>query len=198
LQEHTFERLGSNQTRRMEARVICATHRNLWELVKSAAFRADLYYRLNTVEIQLPPLRERRDDIIPLALSFLRSYAAKHSRPVRRLAPLTMSILQEYDWPGNVRELQNVIERAVVVSDDAEVRCEHLPVQFSVSLVDEVDPAASFDGEVRNFKRRLIQRTLIENGNNKLQAARSLKIARSSLHRLIDELDVNLPNEFLN
>ena len=198
LQERTFERLGSNQTRRMEARVICATHRNLWELVKSGAFRADLYYRLNTVEIQLPPLRERRDDIIPLALSFLRFYATKHSRPARRLAPLTMSILQEYDWPGNVRELQNVIERAVVVSDDAEVRYEHLPVQFSVSVEDEADTAASFDGEVRNFKRRLIQRTLIENGNNKLQTARSLKIARSSLHRLIDELDVNLPNEFLN
>ena len=199
LQERSFERLGSNHTRRMEARVICATHRNLWELVKSGEFRADLYYRLNTVEIQLPPLRERRDDIVPLALSFLRSYAAKHNRPARRLAPLTMSMLQEYDWPGNVRELQNVIERAVVVSDDAEIRCEHLPVQFSVPIAHNFEGEdLTFDGEVRNFKRRLIQRTLIENGNNKLQAARSLKIARSSLHRLIDELDVNLPNKFLN
>jgi DNA-binding NtrC family response regulator len=188
LQERTFERLGSNQPRQMEARVICATNRVLAELVKAGAFRADLYYRLNTIELNLPPLRERRDDIALLAHSFLRTYADKHKRGARRIHGASMAALQEYDWPGNIRELQNVIERAVVLCDGPEVMMEHLPSQFAVwesSMNDN-----SFDEEVRNFKRRLIQRVLSDTNNNKLQAARSLKIARSSLHRLIDELDI--------
>ena len=102
-----------------------------------------------------------------------------------------MAALQEYDWPGNIRELQNVIERAVVICDDAEISIEHLPSQFAAWEVVMED--GSFDEEVRAFKRRLIRRVLEEFGNNKLQAARSLKIARSSLHRLIDELEVPEP-----
>jgi DNA-binding NtrC family response regulator len=187
LQERTFERLGSNHARPMEARVICATHRNLSEQVKAGLFRPDLYYRLNTIEVQLPTLRERRDDIVLLAHTFLQTYAEKHKRPARRFATAALAALQEYDWPGNVRELQNVIERAVVISDGPEVRMEHLPSQFTAWVQED---SCSFDDEVRRFKRRLIQRTLAEFGNNKLQAARSLKIARSSLHRLIDELQI--------
>jgi len=189
LQDRAFERLGSNQSRAMEARVICATHRNLNQLVKSGEFRSDLYYRLNTIEIALPSLRERRDDIMVLAYSFLQSNAERHHRPTRRISSAAMAALEEYDWPGNVRELQNVMERAVVVSDGPEVRIEHLPMQFAAWETGPEDN--SFDEEVRGFKRRLIQRVLMEFGNNKLQAARSLKIARSSLHRLIDELEVS-------
>ncbi len=191
LQERTFERLGSNQHRSMEARVICATHRNLGDLVKAGSFRADLYYRLNTIEIHLPALRERRDDIVVLAYSFLQSHCERHRRPARRISVAAMAALQEYDWPGNIRELQNVIERAVVICDDAEISIEHLPSQFAAWEVGMED--GSFDEEVRAFKRRLIRRVLEEFGNNKLQAARSLKIARSSLHRLIDELEVPEP-----
>jgi DNA-binding NtrC family response regulator len=194
LQERSFERLGSNQPRPMEARIICATHRKLQELVKAGSFRPDLYYRLNTIELNLPALRERRDDVVLLAHSFLQTYADKHNRPARRFCGAALAALQEYEWPGNVRELQNVIERAVVICDGPEIRVEHLPSQFSTWAVAELMPC-SFDDEVRNFKRRLIQRTLIEFSNNKLQAARSLKIARSSLHRLIDELHVSLPAE---
>ncbi len=188
LQERTFERLGSNKPMAMEARVICATNRNLKQLVEQGAFRLDLYYRLNTVELELPPLRERRDDITLLAHAFLQNYAERHQKPARRISPAALCALQEYDWPGNVRELQNVLERAVVISDGPDIRINHLPSQFA-GWEEETAPA-SFDEEVRNFKRRLIQRTLQEYGNNKLQAARSLKIARSSLHRLIDELDI--------
>ena len=188
LQERTYERLGSNEVRTLAARIICATNRTLPELVKTGAFRSDLFYRLNTIEIALPPLRERRDDIIILASSFLQIYAERHTRPARRISAAAMSALQEYDWPGNVRELQNVMERAVVICDGAEIRMEHLPAQF---LAWEASIAkASFEDEVRGFKRRLIQRVLMEFDNNKLQAARSLGIARSSLHRLIDELQV--------
>lgn len=191
VQERTFERLGSSQVRKMNARIICATNRVLPDLVKAGAFRSDLFYRLNTIEIALPPLRERRDDIILLASSFLQSYAERHVRPARRISAAAMCALQEYDWPGNVRELQNVMERAVVICDGTEIRMEHLPAQFYAW--EESMAKASFDEEVRNFKRRLIQRVLMEFDNNKLQAARSLGIARSSLHRLIDELQVPPP-----
>jgi two-component system, NtrC family, response regulator AtoC len=191
LQEGTFHRLGSSQSRAMEARLLCATDRNLAELVRSGAFRSDLYYSLRTIEIQLPALRERRDDIAVLAYSFLQASARRHHRPAQRISPAALTAMQEYDWPGNVRELQNVVERAVVICDAPEIRIDHLPsplAAWDLSLED-----ASFDEEVRAFKRRLIQRVLMEFGNNKLQAARSLKIARSSLHRLIDELDVQEP-----
>jgi DNA-binding NtrC family response regulator len=191
LQERTFERLGSNQPRAMEARVICATNRNLLDLVRSGSFRADLYYRLNTIELNMPALRERRDDIVLLAYKFLQMYAERHNRPARRLGQIAISALQEYDWPGNVRELQNVMERAVVVSDGPEIGIEHLPSNLA-GWKDEIS-GPSLDDEVKRFKRRLIQRTLLEFGNNKVQAARSLKIARSSLHRLIEELQVCTP-----
>src|SRR5579864_1362972 len=191
LQDRTFERLGSSQVRKMDARIICATNRVLSDLVKAGAFRSDLFYRLNAIEIALPPLRERRDDVILLASSFLQSYAERHVRPARRISAAAMCALQEYDWPGNVRELQNVMERAVVICDGAEIRMDHLPAQFYAW--EESMAKASFDEEVRGFKRRLIQRVLMEFDNNKLQAARSLGIARSSLHRLIDELQVSPP-----
>jgi DNA-binding NtrC family response regulator len=188
LQERTLERLGSNQSRPMEARVICATHRNLQQLAKDGSFRLDLYYRLNTVEITLPPLRERRDDIALLAHTFLQGFNQRHRRSVQRISAAAICALEEYDWPGNVRELQNVIERAVVICDGPEVGIEHLPSQFAAWS--EPTSGNSFDEEVRNFKRRLIARTLAECGNNKVQAARFLKIARSSIHRLIEELDI--------
>jgi DNA-binding NtrC family response regulator len=188
LQERTLERLGSNQSRPMEARVICATHRNLQQLAKDGTFRLDLYYRLNTVEIVLPPLRERRDDIAVLAHSFLEVFNHRHRRSVQRLSAAALCALEEYDWPGNVRELQNVIERAIVICDASEIAIEHLPSQFAAWS--ESDSGCSFDEEVRSFKRRLILRTLAECGNNKVQAARFLKIARSSIHRLIEELDI--------
>lgn len=190
LQERTFERLGSNQPKHMDARIVCATNRDLQTEIKAGAFRADLYYRLNTIELSLPPLRERRDDVAVLAHTFVQVYAEKHQRPANRICRAAISSLQEYDWPGNVRELQNVIERAVVICDGGEIGVEHLPSQFAAWEVP--DDTCSFDDEVRSFKRRLIQRALSDTNNNKLQAARTLKIARSSLHRLIDELDIRI------
>lgn len=189
LQERTFERLGSNEPRDMEARVICATHRPLKSLVKAGAFRADLYYRISTVEVELPALRERRSDILLLAHTLLRKFAERHNRPVTRFSPAAMAALQEHSWPGNVRELQNVIERAVVVCDTSEIRLADLPAEFAELAAE--NSMMSFEKEVRDFKSRLIQRALAQTGYNKVQAARMLGIARSSLHRLIDELQIH-------
>jgi DNA-binding NtrC family response regulator len=197
LQERSFERLGSNQSRTMEARVICATNRDLLTLVKTGQFRSDLYYRLNTIELALPPLRDRRDDVAMLAHSFLQTYKEKHKRPAQRICRAALSSLEEYEWPGNIRELQNVVERAVVICDGPEITVEHLPSQFASWQAAEA-PNYSFEDEVKSFKRRLIQRVLCDNGNNKLQAARTLGIARSSLHRLIDDLEISVPERRAN
>ncbi len=191
LQERTFERLGSNQARPIEARIIAATNRNLKELVAAGSFRLDLYYRLNTVEIHLPPLRERRRDIAPLAHTFLRTYTTRHQRPVARISEAAMCALEEHSWPGNVRELENVIERAVVICDRAEIGIEDLPQDFAAHA--RKSESTAFEEEVREFKRRLITRALAENGNNKMRAALSLKMPRSSLHRLIGELNISGP-----
>jgi DNA-binding NtrC family response regulator len=188
LQERTFERLGSNEPRAMEGRVICATHRPLKSLVKTGAFRPDLYYRISTVEVEVPPLRERRSDILLMAYTFLRKFAAAHSRTASRFSAAALAALQEHNWPGNVRELQNVIERAVVVCDSSEVGIANLPQELAEAVAGTSE--FSFEGEVREFKARLIQRTLAQTGYNKVQAAHLLGIARSSLHRLIDELQI--------
>jgi two-component system NtrC family response regulator len=188
LQERTFERLGSNEPRAMEARVICATHRPLKSLVQTGAFRADLYYRISTVEVEVPALRDRRSDILLMAHAFLRNFAQSHGRPATRFSAVAMAALQEHAWPGNVRELQNVIERAVVLCDGAEIGIANLPPELSEAVIGT--SVFSFDQEVREFKGRLIQRALTQTGYNKVQAAQLLGIARSSLHRLIDELQL--------
>ncbi len=194
LQECQFERLGSNRPRPMEARVICATNRDLKAMVQAGKFRADLYYRLNTVEVHIPPLRERREDVIALALFFLQRYAERQKRPACRISPVALSALRRYAWPGNVRELEHVIERAVVICDGPEIRSEHLPqdvIQATIFSSTPGNNCLSFEDEVKRFKRSLIAKTLQQAGQNKVRAARTLSISRSSLHRLIDELDVS-------
>jgi DNA-binding NtrC family response regulator len=190
LQECKFERLGSNKARPMEARVICATNRALKSMVRSGQFRADLFYRLNTVEIHLPPLRERRDDIVSLAYLFLQRYAEKQKRNATLLGPVALAALRTYDWPGNVRELEHVIERAVVICEGPDVRAEHLPTEIRGDNRSSEAELTSLEFRVRMFKRDIIRRTLEQSGQNKMQAARNLRISRSSLHRLIDELEL--------
>lgn len=115
LQEREFERLGSNETLRSNARLVAATHRDLRVLVDEHSFREDLYYRLNVVPIRVPPLRERADDIPLLVDSFVRRFARAMNKDIRSVCPATLAQLQRYDWPGNIRELQNVVERAVIL-----------------------------------------------------------------------------------
>jgi transcriptional regulator with PAS, ATPase and Fis domain len=188
LQERIFERLGSNVARPMTARVISATHRDLKQCVNSGTYRLDLYYRLNTVEIALPPLRDRWGDVEVLAQTFFAMYAERYNRPAKRLSPAVLSALRQHNWPGNVRELQHVVERAVVICEEPEIKLEHLPPEIAGRARDCGE--FSFDEEVRRFKRSLIEHALSEFGNNKLQAARSLHMPRTSLHRLIDDLSI--------
>lgn len=189
LQERSFERLGSNNTVNVNIRVICATNRSLSELVQQGKFREDLYYRLNVVQMHLPPLRERRDDIPLLAQHFLDTAAEQFKKKVKRFSKPALRALEEYAWPGNVRELSNAVQRAVVLSEGTAVEMSHLPAAAR-SECETPEFNRSYEEEVREFKRRLILRTLRECGWQKTESARALGVARGYLHRLINQLEI--------
>ena len=117
LQEHEFERLGGTRTLRVDVRLIAATNRDLSGMVQAGQFREDLYYRLNVVSIEMPPLRERKDDIVPLALTFIRKFAGELKKKIDGLDPDAQKLLMRYNWPGNIRELENTIERAILLAE---------------------------------------------------------------------------------
>ena len=194
LQERSFERLGGNNTVNVNIRLICATNRNLAELVQEGKFREDLYYRLNVVQMHLPPLRERRDDIPLLAQHFLEASAEQFHKKVKRFSRSAMQALEDHAWPGNVRELHNAIQRAVVLAEGPAIEPHQLPV--AVRGACEAQPLnGSYEKEVRDFKRRLILRTLRECGWRKAESARSLGVARGYLHRLINQLGIQQTEE---
>ncbi|HUI44202.1 MAG TPA: sigma-54 dependent transcriptional regulator [Terriglobia bacterium] len=189
LQERTFERLGSNTPMTVDIRLICATHRNLEDMVKRGEFREDLYYRLNVIQLPLPPLRERGAGIAVLAQHFMVRFAGQFGRKLNRLSRLAIKALEEYAWPGNVRELENVIQRAVVLADGPTLEVWHLPSNLRNGF-EQAQATHSYEEEVREFKRRLIIRTLRDCGGNKAETARALGLARGYLHRLINELKI--------
>lgn len=193
LQERKFERLGGSSTVSVDIRLICATHRDLGAMVREGAFREDLLYRLNVVQFKMPALRDRREDVTVLASRFLQWFASRFNKNVSEFAADSLRALEEYHWPGNVRELENVIQRAVVLSETSAVELADLPEPIS-GLGDrgpEPEVEAGYDAEVRDFKRRLITRTLRSCEGNKSEAARSLRLARPYLHRLIVDLDIS-------
>jgi formate hydrogenlyase transcriptional activator len=154
LQEHEFERLGGCRTHRIDVRLVAATHRNLIEMVARNEFRSDLYYRLNVFPVVLPPLRDRREDIEPLLWHFVRIFSKKMGKSVHLISEETLELFKAYSWPGNVRELQNLIERAVILSDDGE-----LPSPFS-KLDSMTAAVASSCGTFTDSQRALIVKAL--------------------------------------
>lgn len=219
LQEKTFERLGSSKTVYADVRVISATNRDLKDMVEQGKFREDLYYRLNVVELRLPPLRERREDIPVLVHHFVRKAAERFHKKELRVAPSAMRALEQHHWPGNVRELENIIQRAMVLAEGQTIEVAHLPALLRDSTVNaNAEPAAettplgvfeqaaatecdsvlagsSYEAEMRRFKRSLVLRTLRRNGWRKAESARALGVARGYLHRLINQLDIREDQE---
>jgi len=159
LQEHEFERLGGSHTIRTDARLIAATNRNLQQSILEGSFRNDLYYRLNVFPIEVPPLRERREDIPRLVECFVGRYSARVGRRIREVEPATMDLFLRYAWPGNIRELQNVVERAVILAEDSVLRVDPKAlVSPAPSLVKPFDA----DGESRGNALREQERDMIE------------------------------------
>jgi DNA-binding NtrC family response regulator len=189
LQQRSFERLGSNAPVKVNFRLLCATHRDLKGMVDSGQFRGDLYYRLNVVQVHLPPLRERRDGIGLLSHHFLQKFSRQFGKSIRRFSSSAVRALEEHDWPGNVRELENVVQRAVVLAENSTVEVWHLPKAIRKGFEKE-EIAHSYEEEIRDFKRRLVLRTLQECGGSKVETAKTLGIARGYLHRLINQLGI--------
>ena len=190
LQEKEIDIVGGEQTKRVDVRIIAATNRNLFELVRAGEFREDLYYRLNVIPINLPPLREHKEDIPPLVVHFLQ----KKSVEVKKLAPEisqeALAALQEYNWPGNVRELENLIERALVLCDGDNIQLNDFPIllkngeQNMLNLPKEDLP---LDLVLDNLERQLIERAMEKSGGVKTKAADILGIKTSALYYKLEK-----------
>lgn len=191
LQERTVERLGSNVSRSVDVRVICATNRNLEKMVEEGTFREDLYFRISVVKIPMPSLRDRKEDIPLLAEHFLRTFARAHGKVARAFTPGFFGALSQHTWPGNVRELQNVIERSVVLANGNEyLGIGDLPENLRGVITNDDLPSGSFHEALQSFKREMVRSALHKHGGNKSRAAQELGISRCYLHRLLNQLGI--------
>jgi len=183
LQEQAFERLGGSRTIRVDVRVIAATNRDLEAMVGRGDFRDDLYYRLNVVSIEVPPLRERREDIPGLVGHFLRRFAAESQAPEKTVSREVMDLLVKYHYPGNVRELENIVHRAVVLSRDATITTADLPIRVGDTRVPGrgTSETASFVERVAEFERALIVEAMDASGGVQTRAARALGMSERHL-----------------
>jgi DNA-binding NtrC family response regulator len=189
LQERAFRRLGGRQEQSVDVRVIAATNLNPGEALKSGKLREDLYYRLNVFQIELPPLRERREDVPLLIQRFLNEFNGTNNKTVKAVDQEAMQILEQYPWPGNIRELRNVIERATILSDGDFIETRHLP-PLLVSKGEETLPTMTLTPgtTVDEAERRLILLTLDHTRNNKTRAAEILGISLKTLHNKLNRM----------
>jgi len=186
LQNRTVTRVGSNRPRPVNVRVVAATNQNLFEAVKSRTFRQDLLYRINTIEIQLPPLRERTDDIEPLAAHFLKEFARKYQRPVSSLSTALLKEMMRYPWPGNVRELQHAVERAVIMAKGEKLQPEDFFFRQSGNGQDLDLPTMNLD----DMEKQLIVKALQKYHGNITEAAAELGLTRASLYRRLEKYNL--------
>lgn len=198
IQSKEFERVGGNETIKTETRVVSATNRDLKEEVKHKRFREDLYFRLSTFPIVLPPLRQRKSDILLLAEHFLKQYSKELSKPNLKFSRKALNLLYEYPWPGNVRELENAIQRGVVMVDNQEITERELPLSvqtFASPVVGDkaVSPFALEDDVIVPFeklKENAIRNALKATKGNIVEASQKLKIGRATLYRLMQKYKI--------
>jgi Nif-specific regulatory protein len=192
LQEREFERVGGTRTLKADVRVVAATNRNLEESIRDGSFRQDLYYRLNVVSFEMPPLRERREDIPLLASYFVAKYSERFNRRVSGISTEARACLSNYDWPGNVRELENAVERAVVLGSTERILPEDLPE----TILEIEQPAGASPGvtkyheAVKEAKKQLILKAIDAASGNLTEAAKLLGVHPNYLHRLIRNLNL--------
>lgn len=188
LEEQSFRRLGGLKDIKLDLRVIAATNKNLREAVREGAFRQDLYFRLNVIHITIPPLRERPDDILPMARFFVEHYNRKFKRDIEGVSAEAAKLLMVHDWPGNVRELRNAIERAMILEESTEIRPSSMPLSIGhtagMSAPTPVTDTPAFPDEglsLEENEKQLLMRALEKTGGNQTQAARLLHITRDTL-----------------
>ncbi len=197
LQEKEFERVGSNQTIRSDVRVMAATHRNLEENIRKGTFREDLYYRLNVVTISLPPLRDRKEDILPLVDHFLKKYNRENQKQITAISKEARDLLLRYDYPGNVRELENILERAVVLSRGSTLSAQDLPANLREDRAemgpDRSAEAGSLPRRLESLERQMISQALERNGGVQTKAAEELGISERVLRYKLKKYKIPTP-----
>lgn len=182
LQEHEFQRLGGNQTIQSDVRIISATNRNLEEMVKDETFREDLYYRLNVVVIDVPPLRERKEDIPLLIKHFMDKFSLENRKEINEISNEAMDLLLKYDYPGNIRELENIIERAVVIARDSTISVRDLPFrELPSSYRGKIKQGGSMKDSIESLECQLIEQAMEDARHNQTKAAELLGITERTL-----------------
>lgn len=211
LGERTIERVGGNQSIKVDVRVVAATNKDLQKLVKEGEFRDDLYFRLNVVKVEMPPLRARKEDIVLMVDAFLKEFAEENGKPVRELTQDALRCLVDYDWPGNVRELRTAIEHGVVMSNGPKITLRHLPgflrqpvaesapigsvpAPPAIAAATAAAPDTDDAGEDRSYnleamEQRMIRAALERTGENRTEAAKLLGISRRTLQRKLKEME---------
>ena len=192
LESFEFEPVGSNDTREVDVRLILATNQDLKEQVEQGEFREDLYYRVNVMDIHLPPLRERPGDILPLARHFIKKHSARATHPIEGISDEAAKLLTRYHWPGNVRELENTIEKAVLLCKNQRLEPEDLDMNISETETDllPANDNLSLKEALKEVERKIILRTLDECDGNKKQTAERLDINRTTLYNKLHEHEI--------
>jgi transcriptional regulator with PAS, ATPase and Fis domain len=201
LEEQTFRRLGGVRDIKVDLRVIAASNRNLFEAVDQGRFRLDLYYRLNVIQVSLPPLRERREDILPLAKYFIQHYNKRFKRDIRGISTAASAAMLEYDWPGNIRELRNTIERAVLLEEDEWIQLPSLRLErgsFEYAAPASSTPKAvvaepKAGATLEETERRMLMDALDKTGWNQTRAAMLLGISRDTLRYKVKKYNLPRP-----
>jgi len=193
IQFGSFERIGGNQQRHADVRIVAATHRNLEEMIRTGAFREDLFYRLNVVSVDIPPLRKRRTDIQALSDHFIRKFAEENGKPVTGISREAFDKLMKYEFPGNVRELQNLLERAVILCRGDLITTHDLPALSPADPAGVFDPASLSEGyekKLKEFETAMIREALRQSSGNQTAAARILGISERHLRSRLERLDL--------
>lgn len=193
LQEKKYFPVGGTKEKKVDFRVIAATNKDLKKLVEEKKFREDLYYRLNVVSLEIPPLRKRPEDIIELTHYFLYETSIKYKRPIHGITQEVMQALLNHHWQGNIRELKNVIERLVIFSEDGEIKIEHLPFEvegFEKSKQIQFNETKSLSERLADVERNILMKELEKNKGNKLAVAKKLKISRATLYNRLKKLGI--------
>jgi transcriptional regulator with PAS, ATPase and Fis domain len=188
LETHTLRRVGGVSDRSVDTHVIAATNRDLEEAVRAGAFREDLYYRLNVLPIVVPPLRDRPDDIAPLAIHFIDSLTEEMRLSSRTLEPEALQAMERYSWPGNARQLRNIIERILLLEDDETISLSHLPAEIRGGV--ERDPGVVLPPsgmDLEELERGLMVQALERTHGNKAAAARLLRVSRDTMRYRIEK-----------
>jgi transcriptional regulator with PAS, ATPase and Fis domain len=192
LQERTYEPLGATRSEKTDARIIVATNKDLADLTRKGTFREDLYYRVNVVRIDLPPLRRRKEDIPLLVEQFIERFNRLQRKAIRGITIEALSLLMAHDWPGNVRELENIIERSFILCNEGFIEISHLPDELT-SHSAPIPVSSDIDAAHDYLDAQSILASLKRNNYNRLAAAKELGMHKTTLFRRIKKLGIALP-----